>query len=485
MKKIIFTLLLLLLIVPFMCFGADTIVSTAECVLMVFPRSIVNNNAKGIELSQAKSFSVNDLTNPLTFSSESTNNLSLFRLYDTLKNRYTTIPAYSSFSRYADEANANTENSAKVRIYTTGIFAYEEDPTIVRDFRLETIFTRAQIDSSGSQYSRVSGYPIKMTQGTTYNLEGSAKTYFKNIGGSNYELYIPSSPLVGFGSTEQYRCYAMYMRLYDICIALDDIDTSGLPSGYYTTTITLESEQYQNRRYIGFDDETGYVVYQATMMQISETFTIRGYIETLPTGESFLLSLSASTDTFTMDLGLNTSEGSDKYYDVANVSLYNLNISTTEPNSAIQEAKYTVYISPTENYESSYTPNGSSSPFYFYKRGTENATRTDANTVYYDLYVNDGSSYKALKNSANTYNTSQEFGGAGVKQDSNNSVYYIRPYYYYVINTYSSSANNDYFETWKLNTELYLRITDESLEAASYHSPGEYQSTIWFTLVVT
>lgn len=470
--KVSALIILLLLIVPALCF-CDDITSSAECVLMFLPKNIVNNSALGIELSEAKELETTDFSTPLTFSSESRENLSLFRLYSTLKSKFATIYSYSDFNRYyTTTANENTENSTRVRIYTTGIFSYEDDPTIVRDFKLETFFTKATINNNGSSYEKDSGYPIKMTLGQTYALEGEATTYFKNIGGSNYEIYIPSSPMVGFSSGNNYRCYVMYMRLYDIGIVLEN-DVEGLPSGYYTTTITVESDVYENRKYTTKDGSTVY--YTPTSMQITETFTVRGYIETTPSGTTCVLSVTSAADTYSMDLGLSSSTGSNKYYDIANISLYDFNINTNIPD-VTRASRYTVYISPDDNYMSS-TGN-----YYFYKKNTQAAVRTDVNTIYYDLYINDGA-YKNFSNS-NTYTTTTEFGGAGVYSGSGTgNVYYVMPKYSYTTNTFANSSNDTYYETWKLNAELYLKIADSSLAAATYHSPGEYYSDIYFTLV--
>ena len=487
MKRLKYSIVffLLVLMIPGVCFCQE-IASSSECVLMFFPRNIVNNSAIGIDLEDANGLETSDFSSPLTFSSSSKDNLSLFRLHDTLMNDYQYVVSYSDFSSYSSDANAATGNSTKVRILTTGLFVNEEDPTIVRDFELDVFFTRAEINSTGSAYSLKSGYPIKMSLGTTYSLEGSATTYFKRTDGSNYELYVPSSPLVSFrersgGSyfnpTYTYRIYPRYMRLYDICVVLKD-DSEYLEPGYYTTTITIVSEEYSNARFTEFDESWWY---HPTTMQISETITIRGYIGDEPEGSACDLIVSAAKDTYSMDLGLDAYEGADKYYDIANLSMYSFNASTSEPNSLERAEKYKVYISPGSSYTANYSATDGNPPYYFYKKGTENATRTPSNTIYFDLYVNDGS-FKNLNDTTNSYTTSTEFGGA---ERYSPYVYCIKPYYSYVSHTYSSSSNNTYYETWKLNTDIYLKLTEETMSFANNHSPGEYLAYIYVTLVTT
>lgn len=491
MKRFKYSMLffLLVLMIPGMCFS-DEIASSSECVLMFFPRNIVNNSAIGIDLKDANGLKTSDLSNPLAFSSTSRDNLSIFRLYDTLMNGYGSVLAYNN--RSSSEANANTENSTKVRILTTGLFVYEEDSTIVRDFELEAFFTRAEINNSGSSYSLKSGYPIKMSLGTTYSLEGSATTYFKRTDGSNYELYVPSSPLVYFMEQEQtggswynptytytYRIYPAYMRLFDICVVLKDDAAENLPSGYYTTQITIITEEYSTAKWSEFESNTFY--YSSNTTQIYETITIRGYIGSEPEGSACDLTVTAAKDTYSMNLGLDTYEGADKYYDIANLSLYSFNVSTSEPNSSERAGKYKVYISPGSSYTATYSATDGNPPYYFYKRGTENATRTPSNTIYFDLYVNDGS-FKDLNNANSSYTTSTEFGGA---ERYSTYVYCIKPYYSYVSQTHSNSDNNSYYETWKLNTDIYLKLTNETMSAANRHSPGEYLAYIYVTLVTT
>lgn len=478
-SKVITLILVFLLLAPLFVF-ADAINGSSDAVLLMLPRGMTYNKNDAIELTTAKSISANDLGNaPLTFSSRinsaDSKNVGVIRFQDTLHNMYLTVPSISTNSRPYVKSNYSnsdemfqTDNTVVLRIHTTGIFVNEEDPTITRDFSLSCVFTEAYIKRDGSEYTKISGYPTKMTLNNTMTSSDTvSQTYFRSLGGGDYELYIPATPIVsavsssgGFwgGTTSNNRYYPLLMRIFDICIELPGTDTS-LPSGYYKTEITIQSvSTYKNRTFTGEKNDNT-IETEVTTTSFSETITVWGYVGNVSGGANttYSFSVSPTNNSYSINLGTQT------YYNVAQVNFYNLTgpyTSSTAPVESVQKQKYKVYISPTSNYMTAGT--------YVFKKTNSN------DTIPYDLYLDENGTLFSS-------NSTNGIGGSGVGSGSiPSSTYYVLPVYSITKDT-MYGASTKYTEIWNLaNVPIYLKVTEDNQS----HSAGEYRSNIYFTLVI-
>ncbi len=444
---------------------ADSINGFSDAVLLMLPRTVTYSKGDAIEMTTAKALTTSDLGNePLTFSSSLTNNLGILRFQENLHNMYLSIPSWNGYT-YNSYRNADmfqTNNSVVLEIETSGLFVNVDDPTIVRDFTLSCFLTEAYIKKDGSEYVKLSGFPKEMTLGETITLSDTVSTtYFKNTGGSDYELYLPSSPIVSSSSTKAY--YPLLMRIFDLCIVLPDTEET-LPSGYYKTEITITSVgSYKNRSFSGTrtydEEERTYIIETSTTeLTMSETITVWGYVgSTSGESSSFSFSIAPSSDSYSMDLG-----DTDTYYSVTSVNFYTVNgpyTSNSAPSTSTQASKYKIYISPVADYTTSGT-------YQFTKvNGTE--------VVPYDIY---------LDSSGTTFasNSSTSVGGSGAGGGSlPSSTYYILPNYTY--STEKLKNTTKYTETWRISSlPIYLKVNEETNVT---HTAGEYKSNLYFTVV--
>ena len=476
---LLFTILLLLILCSVF---ADTINGYSDAVLTLLPRSLTYNRGDAIELTHEKSLVVSDLgSTPLVFNSKINNdpakNLGIIRIQDTLYNTFQSLVTWNGYTKndyryvrigysYVDtDEMFKTDNSVVLRIHTTGIFVKEDNPNIVRDFSLSCFVTEANITQTGSEYTKITGFP-KVLSGDNLTLsDGVAKTYFKNLGGGDYELYIPSTPLIA-ASTET-RYYPLLLRVFDLCVNLSGEATT-LEPGYYKTEITIQSvSSFVDLAFTGErrqNDNGGYsIIVSPSTRNISETITVWGYVGAVPSQESaeFNFSVSPSIDTYSMNLG------ELDYYNVATVNFYNVNgpyQSDTEPEEATQKQKYIIYISPGPDYLQS---------------GTYVFTKSNGTgTIPYDLY---------LDSSGATFvtNVTVGMGGSGTGGTANGSTipsssYYILPNYSIVKESFYGQQTR-YTETWNLSSvPIYLKVTPDNVQ----HTSGEYKSNLYFTVVV-
>ena len=176
-------------------------------------------------------------------------------------------------------------------------------------------------------------------------------------------------------------------------------------------------------------------------------------------------------------------------YLVANVQFLNVNIATSEPNKSTQKTKFTVYISPTSNYKVGGTGSDSDPMEYrykFIKMGSENQSRTSENTIYYDLCLKTSANgYTALKScTSNTTYATGSIGSAGVYSNSVKTTFKILPEYDYdqISKAGLLGGTNEYKEIWQLDQDIYLKLTNQSMQDVLLHQPGVYYSTIYFTM---
>ncbi len=493
MRRFIKKLLILsfLLLLSLSISFADTIDGSSDAVLLLLPRSLTYSQSDAIEMTTAKAMVVSDLGDtPLTFTSriseDGSKNLGFVRLQDTLHNLYTSIPTYKGY-KYSNYNNSDmfvTDNCVTLNIQTTGLFVNVNDASKVRDFTLSCFLTEAHIENDGSEYTTISGFPMQMTLGETITLSDTVfTTHFKSLGGSNYELYLPSTPVVSCSSNNNYGngggpgqnnktyyYYPLLMRVYDLCIVLPDTDTT-LPEGFYKTEITITSTgSYKNRTFTG-EYSTSYnsttIYTNLTETSMSETITVWGYVGSTSSGTSstFSFSVSPSTNSFSMDLG-----DTDTYYSVASVNFYNVTgpyTSDSEPSKSTQKEKYKIYLSPTSNYLEA----GS----YVFTKTTKKQDETDYETIPYDIYL-DSSGMEFSSNSTTNV------GGSGVGDGTTipSSTYYILPNYSMSKETLSGSSTK-YTETWRISTlPIYLKVEEETNVT---HTAGEYKTYLYFTVV--
>jgi len=479
-----------LLILPLLLFivlqssFADSINGYSDAVLLLLPRSLTYNKNDAIEMTTAKAMSASDLgSSPLTFTSriceDNNKNLGFVRLQDTLHNMYTKILPWKGYQksnyynsywgsgwereRIDTDEMFQTDNSVVLQIQTTGIFVNVDDSSAVRDFTLSCFLTEAYIEEDGSEYTALSGFPKEMELGETTTLsDTSSTTYFKSLGGCDYELYIPSTPIVS--STTDLSYYPLLMRVFDLCIVLPDTDTS-LKKGYYKTEITIQSTgTYTNRTFTGTrtqESSNQYTIETSkSEVSMSETITVWGYVGSASTTDNstFSFSVSPSTSSYSMDLG-----DTDTYYSVASVNFYNVTgpyTSNSEPSESTQKLKYKIYISPTNNY---LTP------------GSYLFTKTSGtDTIPYDIYLDSsGTEFSS--------NCTTGIGGSGVGDGSSipSSTYYILPNYSIAKQTMNSTMQ--YTETWSISSlPIYLKVDEETNPS---HVTGEYKSYLYFTVV--
>lgn len=490
LRRLLLSSILTLLFIPSL-FAASYTDGSADHVLLFYPRAVTTDPEYAINISEASSLTTIGNT-PLEFSTTSTNNLAIFRIYDTLANSYMSIPQYAGYraSNYGYSASQmfNVDNSVTLQIHTTGIFVKVDDPGVTRDFSLSCILNEAHIAQSGNSYELCQDYTnINMQSGQQYQLvAGRSNTYaeFTDLGSGDYELFAPSTPTVAINTGNGYY-YPLYLRLFDICVKLDTPKSSErVEPGYYTTTITIESTTtYSNLIWRGTKGETGEnrIDNDVLTMKMSQTITVYGYVpgDGITEPAVHMLSVSPASDTYSMNLS-----NTDVLYDVAALEFHadDTLLSTTDaeiiPNTPakkqLRENYYKVYITPNSVYVPGRTDYGG------YKF---TSVLDPTKTIAYDLYMKTGTggdTETALKNAANISTFPSSVIIASVSGSTASEAYRLNPRY--TVNKETYNANNNlskYSEFWDISgAEIYLKVTDET-----NHPVGQYTSTIYFTLV--
>ena len=478
--KVLSAILILILIAPVLL--AEDIAGYSDHILLFYPRSSTKDVTNAIDLSAAASLTTigND---PITFSEESDGNLSIFRIYDTLANDYSSVPTYRGYTKntqgYASDMFTNGY-SVTLRIHTSGLFVKVDDPSVTRDFSLSCIYNEAHIGSGGNSFEICDGYKnITLPIGSRYASACGADTMyseFRDLGGGEYEIFVPSTPTVTTGNSSY---YPLLLRLYDFCIKLEDPKTNErIEPGYYTTTITIESTTtYRNIIWKG--TKTGnHIDSDYVDMQMSRTITVYGYVpgEGLESPNIHSMTISSSTDTYSMNLS-----DTDALYDIAKVAFHADNviystdtgvvIPNTDENKAIRAEYFKIYITPNTQYAPGQADYGS------YRFALN---RDPSETISYDLYLKTGSSgsaetaFKNVTSSTELPSTSI----IGYAEAVSNTVFCLVPRYTLFTEIYG--AQKKYSEFWDLaEVGIYLKVTDTS----DNHHMGQYSSTIYFTLV--
>ena len=436
---------------------------TADALILYLQRNVSNNGNVMIELATAKKLSSSDFG--AEFQNNSKDNLSLFRVQSALLSGNKSQYSEWNVSQNLLGENDTTTNSTTLTIKTTGVFVHENNPTMQRPFTLSVFCTEQEFtsDQSGSN-AHYENSNATLNDTSVLPKSGASSTFKKTSEG--YELFIPSGQYYVLKRTAY---FPKYVRNYDLCINLDEA-APGLEPGFYTATFEVTS--------------TPYYEYEATvntvrltkkeMKKVNETITVRGYYGIDPeTHEgSYTFTVLSAKDTYTMDLDLQT--GSNVTYDVAKMLFSHMYMANSKPSESTRKNRFKLYISPTREYKDA-------GDYMFIRMNSENQARTDENTVYYDLYLNVGGedSYKKFSNLGYSPSYSGTIGSAGVY--SGNTYYVVPDYDSYWISQESGDIATVYRETWTLEQELYLKVSDKSLGKA--HQSGLYYSNVYFTLV--
>ncbi len=498
MRKYFFPLLtILLLSTSSLIFAAGNeppaTAGYADHVLLFYPKSPTLDPAKAIELSTNKALYTMGNT-PLEFSADSTDNLSIFRIYDTLPNDYQYIPQYRESYYSYDDGFFSFGNSVTLSIHTSGIFVNLDDPGTTRDFSLNCILNEARIKSDASSFELIKSNQ-DMANGTKYYTISDFDVYsqFTDFGNGDYELFVPSTPTVSIGQTSQSAdggyYFPLFLRLFDVCIKLEQPKdpSKEIKAGYYSTTITIESTStYQNLIWRGTKGVLGKnkIDNDVYTMTMSQTVTVYGYVagDTITQPTFHILSISPSTDTYSINLA-----DKDTLYSVAQIEFHansevlssedpeTANIIKTSPN--VRKSYYKVYITP----NSKYTGPSSDYGEYSFKKNINDAV---AKQITYDLYLKTGSgggTDTAFKNITQSTEMPSSSTIGYAEGSSSSKVYTIVPDYTLYKEKYSNNPQHvKYSEFWDLSdVTIYLKVTGDTTGKAI----GQYTSTIFFTLV--
>lgn len=460
MKKALFFIAFLLLIIPNILFASGLFESSEDCNLLFLPRTVANNSNVMIELSQAKNITTSTTT--ADFANSDDNHQAMFRLRDTLENVSNNNNLVLEITSDNGWNFVNESNAMETRPFSIGIICFDRQ----RSGSSYTSYS-SQVLTTGSSHKLVNNSYVAADPWTrTTTLTKSNASITVSFDGTKYTVTIPT--------TSRSNKKPEYMREIDFCIVLDE-NAENLEAGYYSTVLHVST----NKAHTTTNGSAG---------PFNEDISIRGYIGTDP-GENnatYNFQVSSAIDTYSMDLEI-SNHNTIKAYDVASVSFLYSEIVTSEPNENSAKNRFTIYISPTPVYTAS-------GQYKFIKLDTDNQARTDKNTVYYDLYIRTGANTYTAMNSTTSSNSKYEGKiGSWGKDSTVTTTYYMRPTYSSA--QISSSAlfgggENKYQLTWELNQEIWLKINDSTHDRTynslgKLHSPGMFWSYIYLTLVTT
>lgn len=423
-----------------------------EARLYYLPRNVVNNNNAMVDLSSAKQMLASQFNE--VFVNHTDSNLGIFRIREALMTETVGRGESSALSESItiliesldDWTFINEYNSTRTTPFTLDAFCVEETLTYtyVNDNNKYTT-----IDASSA---------IKLDASSTLAVSHDAATFNKT--GNRYELVLPYTYFhKGSG-----RYYPRYYRNADICLNIPEFGSGNEP-GYYTTrlrvTIPAHYEVLANQ-------------VPTIIGAVSYDITIRGFlgIDASSSGTSSFYVLSME-DTYSMDLGISSNPAGGYVVAEARFALVDVytgpegtqNAQNVLPTRA--QERYTVYLSPTTNY------NDTTTSFMFIKMGSERQPRTNENTIYYTL-----SWEPADPDLANSSYDNQN--------RTNNKAYYMRPKYTYKQISSASSGHtgrDSYQVNWEMDNIIKLNLTTTSLNSSLDHQEGMYYSYIYFILV--
>lgn len=438
-----------------------------ESRLYYLPKSVESNKNVAIELtSDKKSLSTSDYNNSGINLVSSPNNLAMFRIMENI------MPPKDEYQHLTDPVNGGI--TLTITSSSNWTFVHESNPTQTVSFTLDAFCVESKW--TPNRYDFVESSPRKLTSNTTLPASGKSSTI--SFSGSTCTIFMPYTGVSNSaGNNTQGNNVRIpeYQRDYDVCINITGT-TANLQPGYYYTTLTYETTDYYESPAVVSGNSVS-LPGNDKPSSISGTITIWAYIGDVVNDTSgFNLSVSPSDDTYTMDLGI-TSQTDP--YKVADIQFYFLEIVSSQPSENTEKNKFNVYISPTRDYTAAGT-------YQFIKMNTEGQNRTDKNTIYYDLYLNTTNrGYKKFSEIGNSTLTGV-IGSAGVLTGVS-TTYKLVPKYTQTRTGQATTINGhtvgalQYLKTWELTQSIYLKITNQSLQAA--HSAGMYYSYLYVTLV--
>lgn len=440
MKKTI-TVMMLMLLALVAVFAQSTTEATKDFDMMYIPRTTANNSNIRIDLGNVVTSATAGASTSSVFSNDSTGHLSLFRISDSLEN-----------------VNANSGLTLNITSLDGWRFVNEANATVYRPFRIAVAVYTGTRQSDG-----------------TYNVSSSPQITELTPSGNTCTYSIPLS-----SSTDKSPANTYDIDLV-IWFASDDIDYSMLEQGYYSTRMKVTTTGGTNGK---FQTTSG------MKNALNEQITAYGYIGADPGTNTATYSfiVSDAEDSYTMNLGI-ANHNAKAAYKVATVRFLYSSITTSQPSGSNNTTdKFKIYVSPGPSYQSP-------GIYQFVKQGTESQARTNENTIYYDLYIKTGSSYTVMSTSSSS-SIKATTGTIGSWKRYQDNTYQMLPLYDSVQIAEAGThwglfsgaqvlGTDQYQNTWTLEQDIYLKLTDTSLSSHSSHNSGLYWSYIYFTLVVT
>ena len=435
-KIVLLALLLILASITYLYAGGAN-----EGNLYYFPRSIVDNRNLMIELAGQYELTANDIK--ADFENTSTNQLTFFRLRDSLKSG----------------VSVGNVNNTNVKMTITSLdnweFIHETNTTSTRRFTLSAFCTELVENNRNYSTRTTDSLPIN----TPVRLNGSSENVTFSKAGDQYSIVFPTTAF----RRDWLSLYASFIRDFDFCVVLPAVaPESYLEAGYYTTRLVVSFSSFVKSEAVS---SWGYMSHENSVGNMTDiTITLRGYVGITPemSEEPFFI-VTSTAYTYTMDLAPELSQNqSAPRYHIANLSFTNSKLSGTDPKNASDTekgGKYKIYVSPTRDYQAP-------GKYYFIKVGTENEARTTDKTIYYDLYTS-ASGNNSMITSGSSSQNSQPYAFTPA---------FTSPQ---ISSSGAAGGQNVWQYTWNLNQDLYLQVLDPN----TTRQPGLYYSYIYFTLV--
>lgn len=437
------------------------------------PRNVANNSFVMIDLLGDSTISTSELTSD--YAKSTNNNLAFVRLVDTLyKDTLTT-------NGNVQQSNANKAIITITSEDATGFyFVHEENPTEKYPFELECYLLTGVYAGDGEYNYTTSASTVAADSSTINSYTYTLTSVNKTSKGSN----IIGSIIGAIAG----NIYATEIHNYDFCIKLKPQSGVSYEPGYYTTTLILNSNEYQEAAKSNQGNNDKLSLDRVTSLS-DIRITVRAFLGVDPEvsgdGMNYSFYISPGANTYDMDLEVATK------YEVANLYFNKINDSGKTPPASNFYKRYTLYISPTSLYNVS-------GEYQFIKVGSEKQERSYGNTVDYKLYLkNSTGGYVDLSNvaertyanlsttnytSLNMNTAEQKIVGAFRESDS---VYVLLPLY-----TPEESGKNNgktYRQEWELNCKLYLEPVIDTIPDSDgvvpKHQKGLYYSYLYFTVV--
>jgi len=302
-------------------------------------------------------------------------------------------------------------------------FVNENNVTMKRPFTLKGY--RYKWDLSGDDYSNIS-----------HSLDSSFSGPVSGYYYGNYSFTLPSSSWTSF-----WGLWAKCQTFYEEEIVFELPSFSG----------TLETGFY----YADFS-----VIYTDSGGSVTQNMRIKGYVN-MPASqivEPFSFSVSPTDHTYSIDL-----ENTTSYVEVVSLAFSNSIIETlsSSPSGTSYSNRYTIYIAPTNEPTITTSPYQlSSDPYVFIKKGTEYQTRTEQNTIDYEIF-------------------SSSSGGVFSSQNNNGILFkFTVPYSYEEIG--GGYGDKQYLEKWEVsNKKVYIKAKPP-VDSTVVREAGSYYSNLYF-----